>query len=266
MKLTVLGSGTAVIRKKRHSASMFVDAMGKTLLLDCGWGCPENMLKAGKNPQTIDHILISHPHPDHMGSLMNLLQSMLVSGVDVSGKGWEQRKREKTLYLHGYDGFAEDYEALRKIMFPERKEPYKIEVFEYPKNTNTFDGIKITGTTVTHVPEYFNSSAYRIDCDGKSIVYSGDCGYDERLVELSNNADLALYDVSVPPWMFKKGARPNHTSAYECGLMAHQAGVKKLALFHLYDNATKPATEKEARRGGFPNELIITKDLQTIEI
>jgi ribonuclease BN (tRNA processing enzyme) len=201
-----------------------------------------------------------------MGSLMNILQSMLVAGYEVSGKGWESRARSKTLYLHGYDGFTKSYETLRGIMFPERGEPYKIEVLEYKGNSNEFEGVKITGTTVTHVPQYFNSSAFRIDYNSKSIVYSGDSAYDERLVTLSKDADLALYDMTVPPWMFKKGPRPNHMSAYECGLTAKNAGVKRLALFHLWDNTTKGAMEKEVRRSGFTGELIITKDLMEIEV
>ncbi len=266
MELTILGSGTAIIKKTRTSASFLLKTNNnETILLDAGWGCPMRILESGANPQGLDHILITHPHPDHIGSLMNLLQSMLVSGYDVSGDGWQQRKREKPLHIHGYPGFTGDYETLRKIMFPERNEPYEIKIFEYPDNKRVFGDITIIGTEVVHVPQYFKASAFRVDADGKSVVYSGDCGFDERLIKLSKDADIALYEMSVPSWMFAKGARPNHISAIECGIIAAKAGVKRLVLVHLYDNDKEDTIISDVKKN-FSGELIISHDLKKIKV
>lgn len=266
MELTILGSGTAVIREKRLPASFLLRTdTGKNLLLDAGWGAPMRILQARQDPQTIDHILISHPHADHMASLIPILQSMLVAGYDVSGGGWQERERKKPLYLHGYSGFTAHYEELRKIMMPERAEKYPINIFEYKDDTRFFNDITIIGIEVTHVPQFWSASAFRIEADGASIVYSGDCGYDERLVKLAKDADFGLFDASVPPWMYKNGPRPNHMSPFECGLVAYKADVKTLALFHLYDNDTKENIENDVRKN-FSGELIITEDIQRFHI
>ncbi len=266
MEVTIRGSGTAVIKKNRTSASFLLRTdNGESRLLDAGWGAPMRLLDVGEDPQKIDHILITHPHADHIGCLLNLLQSMLVAGYDVCGDGWQLRKRSKPLYLHGYPGFAQDYEALRKIMFPERSEPYEIKVFGYSDDKRTFGDIVISGVEVTHMPQYFKSVAFRVDADGKSLVYSGDCGFDERLVTLSKGADVGLYEMSVPSWMYAKGPRPNHISATEAGIIAAKAGVKRLVLVHLYDN-DKPENITADARKNFDGEIIISEDPQRIKI
>lgn len=266
MDVTILGSGTCIIKEKRTSASFLVRTNdGQSVLLDCGWDAPMHLLKADQDIQKLDHVAISHPHADHIGSLMSILQSMLVSGYDVSGEGWQERARTKPLYLHGYPGFKEHYETLRGIMVPERVEAYQINVDEYQDDKRSFGNITVSGVEVMHVPHFWKSSAFRIDADGKSIAYTGDCGYDERFVKLAKGADLGLFEMSVPTWMYATGARPNHISPFECGLIAAKAGVKKIVLVHLYDNDSEENIEKAVRES-FGGELIIAEDLQRVEI
>lgn len=266
MRLTVLGSGAAVIRKDRSSAAFLLEADNQILLFDCGWGCPEKLLKVGCDIQKIDHILISHPHADHIGSLMNILQSMLVSGYGVSGPGYLRRRRSKTLYLHGYRGFAKHYEILRGIMVPEREEPYRIEVIEHPPTKTKFGNLTITSAEVKHVPQFWNSAAFRVDYNDKSLIYSGDSSYDENLVRLSKGASIALYEASIPIQMYRKsGSRPNHLSPFECGLLAQRANAKKLVLVHMFGNDSKERIEKEVRKS-YSGPLIISRDMQHLSL
>lgn len=266
MDITILGSGTAVMREKRKSASHLIRTKsGKSLLLDIGTGAPTHLLQTGQDVQKLDHLLVTHAHADHIGNLIPLLQGMFVGCFDFSGEGWENRRRTKPLHLHGYKGFSEHYDVLRTIMFPERTEPYEIKLFEYADNERTFDDVVIKGVEVIHVPQYWSASAFRVEADGKSVVYSGDCGYDERFVKLAQNADVGLFEMSVPTWMYKTGAKPNHISAFECGLIASKANVKRLVLVHLYDNDTEDAIT-DAVRQNFNGELVISKDLQKIEV
>ena len=266
MKLTILGSGSGFIREKRTSASFLLNAdSGEAFLLDAGWGAPSRLLQAGQNIQSIDHILISHPHADHIGSLMNILQSMLLAGYETTGKGYQERKRKKPLYLHGYSGFKAHYETLRGIMMPERAEPYEIKILEYKENKNTFGNCTISGTEVKHVPQYWSSSAFRIDADGKSIAYTGDCGFDERFIKLAKGADLGIFEMSISSQMYERGSWKGHLSPYECGLLASKAGIKRIVLVHLYDNDSSENIEKEVRKN-FGGELIISQDLQTIKL
>lgn len=263
MKLTALGSGVCIFKTDRKGPSFLLETDGnQKLLFDCGWGFGENLIKTEHEPADLDHIFISHPHADHLGSLINILQS-----IYTSSKFFPEESRTKTLTLHGYIGFKKDYETLRSILFPEREESYQIEVIEHGNDEKKYEGFKLTTSQVTHRPDLFHSATYRIDSGNKSFVYSGDCGYDERLVELSKDSDLLILDCSIPTKTYNAhGPQRTHLSPFECGQVGQKAQVKRLMLYHIYYDLTTPEKITNEIRKHYEEELILPRDLQTIEI
>lgn len=85
-------------------------------------------------------------------------------------------------------------------------------------------------TCATVHSERFASLAYRFDEGGKSIVFSGDCDFDAKIIKLANLADLFICDCST----LAAGKFPGHLSAVEVGEIASQAQVKHLVPTHLY--------------------------------
>jgi ribonuclease BN (tRNA processing enzyme) len=262
MHLTVLGSGTGLIRTERYAPSFFLKTdTGTTVLIDCGWGSAVRIAEHGIDLQTLDHIVISHPHVDHTGNLMNLLQSMLISGYYR-----HETERTTPLHIHGYPGFAKDYETLRSIQFPERVEPFEIHVHEYHDETMTFGDLTITGKEVPHVPQYFKANAYRMKAGGKSLTYSGDCGANDTLIELAKDADLALFEMSVSPQTVStEGPRPNHLSPQEAAHIAAQANAKQLVLWHNYDQTPKAEILKTVQ-SEFKGAVYIAEDGMHLKI
>lgn len=261
MHLTVIGSGTCIIRPDRFAASYLLEANKQFLLFDCGWGSGINLVRAGYKLEKLDHIFVTHPHADHLGNLMNILQSIFVTGLY-----YPNRKRTKTLFLHGYRGFRDNYEQLRKIMFPERIEPFETKIYEYDNNSREQDDFIIQARPMAHGQGYFNAVAYRLQYHDRAFIYSGDTGFTEELIKLAFNADLAVFEMGVSIEEYQKdGPRPNHLAPYECGLIAAQAGVKKLILSHLNDLTEESAATKEVRKN-FSGELIFATDLKKISV
>lgn len=261
MKLTVIGSGTAIIKKGRRGPSFLLETNGQKLLFDCGWGCLEGLLELGINANEIAQIFISHSHADHLANLIPLLQSILVTQAF-----FPQKLRKKDLLIHGYKGFKNDYEALQKIMFPDRNESYKIEIHEHSGDKEKIGEIEIETKEVNHVPQYFPSIAYRINSEEKSFTYSGDCNYNENIISLAQKSDMLLLDCSIPVQSFQKhGPFPSHLSPFEAGEIAKKAAVKTLVLFHLYDISTDEEIDKEIRKN-YSGNLIIPNDLQQISL
>jgi ribonuclease BN (tRNA processing enzyme) len=111
------------------------------------------------------------------------------------------------------------------------------------------------------VPEFFQAVAFRVQYKNKILMYGGDSGFDQSLIDLARNAHIAVLEASISPQMYQKhGPYSNHLSPDECGLIAAGARVKKLVLMHLYDN-TKPQNIIKAIRKNFKGELIISQDL-----
>lgn len=81
MELIALGTGTA-LPTPDHGPSGFVLKEGRTsVLVDCGSGMAQKLVKVGTGIEDLDAILISHAHLDHMADLPALLFSLNVSDV-----------------------------------------------------------------------------------------------------------------------------------------------------------------------------------------
>ncbi len=84
--------------------------------------------------------------------------------------------------------------------------------------------------------------AYRVDYDGKSVVYATDLEHhgeepDAALVELARGADLLIYDAMYTPEEFEGDKGPSRHgwghSTFDAGArVAEAAGVGQLCLFH----------------------------------
>ena len=118
MKLTILGSGTSIIKKDRLAPGYLLELnSGESFLFDCGATAAQQFANINFDYSKLDHILISHPHPDHIGGLISLLHGIFLESMYLKYLGKEAR--DKILFLHGYPGFAKDFNILLKIMPPE---------------------------------------------------------------------------------------------------------------------------------------------------
>ena len=77
------------------------------------------------------------------------------------------------------------------------------------------------------VPAY----AIRVEAGGRSLVYSGDTGATDALVELARGCDLALFEAS---FLSGRSNPPDlHLTAREAGDHARRAEAGRLVLTHL---------------------------------
>lgn len=260
MKLTILGSGTSIIKKRRFAPGYLLELnSGKTLLFDCGGTVTQQFANTNFDYTELDHILISHPHADHLGGLISLLHAIALKGLFFA-----KHRRKKILFLHGHLGFLKNYKLLRKMMTPEPAETYPIKVIEYKNQKIRYPGFVLETKLVPHAEKYYKNKClgFRLEAEGRSFVYSGDSRYCQQLIELAKNADLALLDSS----SLEKGLGGGyHLTPQGAGKIAQEARVKKLVLTHHYDIKSPQKILKEAK-GYFSGKIIVAKDLMKIRI
>ena len=87
--------------------------------------------------------------------------------------------------------------------------------------------------------------ALRLEAGGRALVYSGDTGECQALVELAHEADLLLCEASWP----QEPAQPAglHLSGRQAGEHASRAGARRLVLTHVVPWADPQAVLSEAR-------------------
>ncbi len=248
IKLIVLGSGTCVPSLTRSAPGYFMEAEDYQLLVDCGSGTLLQLERAGRSYRDIDAVFITHRHPDHFADLMPLIHALLAT---------PQFTREKDLFIFGPEEFIKYYNT---AITPVLGKPQDSFVRLHTINDQLeFGPFHIFTERTAHTA---NSIAYRFEREGRSVVFTGDTDYDQRIIEISIAADLLVADCSFPDTCKVKG----HLSAKECGIIAKKAGVKKLLLSHLYPADMPDAERTNESREAFDGEVILAEDLMKIDI
>lgn len=179
-----LGSGDAFGSGGRLQTCILIETAGAKFLLDCGASALISMKRFGVSTADIDKILITHLHGDHFGGIpFFILDSQLIS------------KRTKPLLIAGPPGVKDRVHSAMEIMFPGSsrvKQKFSIDFLELQVGARTeIDQVFVTAEGVAHAsgsPSY----ALRIECAGKSIVYSGDTEWTDNLINVVRGAHLFI--------------------------------------------------------------------------
>ena len=147
LDLCLLGTGGMMPLPNRYLTSLMVRYNGSDVLIDCGEGTQIAMKKAGMSPHSIDTMLFTHYHADHISGLPGLLLEM--------GNGG----RTAPVKMFGPKGLTRVVNALR-VIAPQL--PFEIELHEFDKEYDTFElnGYKITYFRVNHNVTCYGYSLY----------------------------------------------------------------------------------------------------------
>ncbi|MCP4253536.1 MAG: MBL fold metallo-hydrolase [Candidatus Scalindua sp.] len=250
MKLTILGSGTAIVTARRGSSGYLIKIEDKTLLLDSGSGTLRKIAEASSSFKEVDYAIYTHLHPDHVTDLISLLFALRIPS----------NYKSKDLTVIGPAGMKEFYWNLVKV-FNYFIEPrgYKLTINELSGNSLDFENFRLTSSLINH---HEGSLAYRVESkEGKSIVYSGDTDYCESIVELARNVDVLLLECSYPKHIKVEG----HLNSTLAGRVARESNCKKLILTHFYPICDDYDIMEECGEE-FSGEIVLAEDLMTVEV
>jgi ribonuclease BN (tRNA processing enzyme) len=247
MKLVILGSGTCVPSLNRSSPAYYIKGEGREVLLDCGGGTVLQLEKIGKSYKNIDALFITHTHPDHIAGLLPLIHAMVATPLF---------KREKIFTLAGPPGTMKFFKGHIVPFFGKVVTSF-IQVREIEDKMD-YPPFHILTTRTMHSS---NSTAYRFEKSGHAIVFSGDADYDQGIVELAKDCDLLIADCAFPESMKKQG----HMTPKECGLLARNAGAKKLLLSHLHALPVSDNDKLRECRKVFQGDVSIAEDLMEFD-
>ncbi len=250
MKLTILGSGTAVPSLQRNSAGLLLQTGQSQCLIDCGYGTLHQLLRLGLSYHDIDRIFFTHVHPDHICDLIPFLFA----------SKYPDSPRTRDLALVGAPGFGEFFRTLQNAFRHWLKpDTYRLEIVELDQETMECDDFRITPFPVRHMDL---SRGYRFENpSGPTLAVSGDTDYCESLIDLGRGADLMVLECSFPD--DKKVAK--HLTPGEAGRIAERAKCKTLCLTHFFPPC-EMETILEQCQNEYSGEIILAKDLLTMEI
>lgn len=182
LNLTVIGSGDAFGSGGRLNTCFYIRSPAINFLLDCGATTLQGLKKNNITTDDIDVIFISHFHGDHYGGLPYFLLEAATFG------------RRKPLRIFSPPGCKEKIRQLLAMLYPGAEVLKKLDIqfTEYKSWQNIETAhFRLITYPVIHT-EATLPHGLRIEVAGKTISYSGDTGWTDNLIQLSENADLFI--------------------------------------------------------------------------
>jgi ribonuclease BN (tRNA processing enzyme) len=267
----VLGSGGPEYQDKRASTSYLIWDHGTSrVILDAGGGSALRFGESGAQVSQLDVFLFSHFHVDHSSDFPALIFSSWFEDrsrpLPVYGPPGNEFMPSTTEFVQ--DLFADPHGAWRylsELVDPRTPGAYKLQPHNVAAGTTPApvfrnDTLALYAVRVIHGA--FPALAWRVEIEGKRIVFSGDTnGEGDGLTQLAANADLFVAHNAVP-----EGAtgveRRLHMPPSVIGAIAGSAHVRQLVLSHrmLRTLGKEAETQAEIRRSytgpiAFANDL-----------
>jgi ribonuclease Z len=293
MDLSLFFAGTAgsVPTARRGLPALLLRAGGERILFDCGEGTQQQLLRSIGLPD-LGHVFITHFHLDHWLGLLGMI------------KTFDLRARERPLTIYGPPGLHALFAALRPVIgrtgYPlelVELEPHdevrfdsflispfpvnhRVEAYGYAfvedDRPGRFDveaarelgivegpdfGRLQRGETVHGVtPEQVMGETRQ----GRRIVISGDTAPCQAVEVFAHHADVLVHEATFMADERVRARETAHTTAYQAGEIARDAGVGLLALTHL-STRYFPREVRDEARSVFPN-TVVPRDFDEIAV
>lgn len=230
MRLTVVGSGPAAPQTDTPASGLLVQTDRTSVLFDCGSGVM-GRLRETLDPTILDAVVIGHLHADHFIDLAALRYLFPWAGIPAG---------RPSIWLP--PGGMARLTALAGVM-SERPTFFDdaFEINEYgPDHTIRIGDVRVLPAPMHH---YVPAWAMRVEAlTGGVLVYSGDTGPTDALVQLATGADLLIAEATLTTSL-EDETRRGHLTAEEAIFTAEEAGVGRLLLTHY------PSSRGRALRG-----------------
>jgi len=231
--------------------SVLISYGGKNLLLDVSEGTQHRLLEVGKSVASVNPILVTHMHGDHVLGLIPFLQSRSLANITTplliigpAGLGTYLIKSFEYLYFYPEyvlvvnevseeskvcEGCGDFIEPLKELA---RNQESKVSVVRTDCCKTVIEGpFKIRAFWVEHsIP----TLAYRIDIsDTISVCYVSDTTASDNVIKACKNVKVLIHDSTFGSDMSDKAREYKHSTAIQASETALRCGAETLILYHI---------------------------------
>ena len=264
IKLTVLGTASALPIKDRYPSAQVLSVHGRLFLIDCAEGTQIQMRRAHLSFVKVEAIFISHIHGDHVLGLFGLLSTMSMLGrkQTISIYGPRALGGFVKFFLSYYGeglGFEIDFHPVTGNSMAEIHVSKRMSVKAFPLK----HGIECYGYRFDEiVPPRRPSNTPFTPC---SYAYCSDTMYFPELPEYIKGVDLLYHEATYPSEMQEKAVKRYHSTTLEAARQALDAGVGKLLIGHFSSKYPDLQIFLDEAQTVFKNTEI-AKELQEYEL
>jgi ribonuclease BN (tRNA processing enzyme) len=233
--------GPSIRAKGAMPTSSLLELDGQRVVIDCGLGVTRGLVEAGVDLKSLQTIVLTHLHSDHVLELGGLVHTAWVTGLRTK------------IHIYGppgvlayWNGFlaAMSYDIHLRVVDDGRVPLIDlVEVHEVNEDTFTLGSVTVKTLKVKHPPVDVALS-YRFE-GSKMVTFSGDTTYFPPLADFARGSDLLIHEAMLPEGIevilqktgggekLRAHLNASHTNVDDVARIARDAGVGKLALNHL---------------------------------
>jgi len=251
--LTILGSSSGVPNAERSCSGYLLDSGGRLTLIDCGSGVTSAFLRFGFDPLTVDRVIISHTHADHVSDLPLFIQMIHLT------------RRTNRLDVYLPEEYVVPFQIGMRAMylFPERFS-FDFQIRGYREGPVLAGDVGLTAVRNSHLekleefiaehtlPNKMQSFSFIITHGGKRLFYSGDVGGIDDIREYVEGCDYVITELT-------------HVDLDEFFSLTSQLPAERIIITHVDDDKSTENLLSLARDAGVTN-LVVAQDGMRIEL
>ena len=229
MRIRLLGTGTPTPSLKRMSAGYLVEVANRKILLDFGPGAYHRMMEAGVKAIEITDVFFTHLHYDHC-----LVGDEGIFAPDLKARTELPMSQAVFVARGGTLPRAKPRPIVREVTSGE--------VFDCGAFT-------VEARAVIHAQPILDCFGYRLEAEGRSVVYSGDAGPCEAMVQLARDCDVLVHMCHfLSGTALNREFEKRNTGHRELAQLGERARVRNLVVSHVTEQFDRPGMRERVIR------------------
>ncbi len=243
MKITFLGTGSALPTGERFQTGILVQDADRSVLIDCGSGVLHRLQQSGVGYEAVSTVLLTHHHLDHVADLLPLMKARWLAGeeqLEIVGPQGTKSLVDDLLSVHEYmDGRLD------------------LQIREVVPGEFSAAGFDISAYETRHS---LPCLAYRFD---DRFTFSGDSEAFAGLCNFAEESAILAHDCSFPDDVDVS----NHPTPETLGRELAGREIGRVYLTHLYPHTDGRHEEMLDSIGvHYDGDVRFAEDLLTVSV
>ncbi len=240
MRVCFLGTSSAEPTAGDGYTSFLIEAGSRLVLVDASGNPVQSLLRAGRDPLSLEILVLTHHHADHLGGYPSLVQTSSCMG------------RKRPLAVLCAESCRSRVRGLHELL--DLDPPHCEFTVELAECFRTPD-LEIRLLAGNHsVP---TSMVWAADGQG-CLLYSSDTAPNPAVAAAARGCGTLIHEATFPEAQAAEPAHAGHSSALSAGKAAAEAGVARLLLCHIgWRKYLRPGAAVAEARRAFAGEVLV---------
>ena len=251
-KIIFLGTASSIPTEKRDNTSFLITHSKKTFLIDCPGAIIQKLLRAGFDFKTLQDVIITHHHPDHIYGIISLVHSQFILNdrINIYSNTYTIKLIKKLMSLFN----------LNRKHFPKIK---YIDVFK-KNHFYSSNSLRLKAIRNSHCKDSFG---VLFKTNKKRVFYSSDTSFYPKMLTGLKDIDYLIHDCTASSSYFKKypALYKMHTNAKQLVQALRNNPKTKLIPVHFLLLRKSEETRIRKELNALKN-VIFVRDFQVLHI